>query len=206
MRNRLTTKNLVVFIPYIAVLVGLYLMGSIWAAIIGYHLAAAAVLFYNRGRLGEVKASRPSFSLVAVNAFIGLFAGALLFLLWPILGTTPDIGSWLYLLGLTSWAVFGAYYCAVNPIIEELLWRRYLETDSKFPDLNDFMFAGYHMLVLMLFIDWAWLVPAFALLVLASWIWGIAAKTRRGLVLITASHLLADVGIILAVYSRTIHF
>ena len=198
-RKRGFIRGLSPFIPYVTVLVGMYVTHSVWVAAIAYHVVAGAVLWGDRNRMPEQIALKPdSGALFGLNALIGLSTGVLLYALWPLLGVPKDIGARLGQLGLTSWLGFGIYYCSVNPLIEELFWRRYLETPSSFPARNDILFAGYHMLVLALFVDWKWLLAAFGLLVLASWIWGHTARTRKGILVITASHLLADLGIIIA--------
>ena len=138
--------------------------------------------------------------LILLNASIGLCTGVLLYLLWPILGVSQHFGDRLWSLGLTSWLAFGIYYCLLNPVVEELFWRRYLDTPSPYPTRNDALFAGYHMLVLALFMAWQWLPVVFALLALAAWIWRLTASHRNGTRLIIASHFFADVGIVVVGY------
>ncbi|MHB1458337.1 MAG: hypothetical protein ACYC0V_15625 [Armatimonadota bacterium] len=188
-------------IPYAAVLVGIYVLGNVWAAILGYHIGAVICMMLNRDlSSGQSQPDDRSASLAAFNMLVGLLAGILLYVLWPMLGISADFGARLNALGLTSWPAFGIYYCAANPIIEELFWHRNLETESPYPAWNDFMFAGYHMLVLALFMRWEWLIPSYILLVFASWIWGQTSRLKHGFPIIIASHLLADIGIIVTAY------
>ncbi|MHB1190581.1 MAG: hypothetical protein ACYC08_07055 [Armatimonadota bacterium] len=179
------------FIPYVAVLLGIYLLENAWVAAVGYHLGAAAVLLLAWRPKGR-KLPRCSPLLVGANAVIGVGTGVVLWALWPLLGMPENLGARFASLGIGSWFWFGLYYCTVNPLLEELFWRRYLSTPR-----SDILFAGYHMLVLALFVRWEWLLPAFALLALASHLWRRTAGTYGGVRLAAASHLLADVGIVL---------
>lgn len=200
------SDNLTPFIPYLAVLGGIYLLHSVWIAMIVYHLGMAATIWCCRNRGTGVSCQAGARTpLIVMNVLIGLCTGVFLYALWPILGTPQDIGLRLNRLGLTSWLVFGIYYCSVNPILEELFWRKSLATPSSLPARSDLLFAGYHMLVLALFMRWEWCAAAFVLLVLASWIWGITAKARGGIPMTAGSHFLADLGIVLAAYLRLLH-
>lgn len=192
-------------IPNVAVLIGIYVVKSIWFAILAYHLGVAAVLYLDRReRSGTGKRATISTPVVGINLLIGLCTGVLLYLLWPMVGVPGDLGPRLSRMGLTSWAVFGTYYCLANPVLEELFWRRYLASPSIFPTLNDALFAGYHMLVLAPFMHWGWLMATFALLVCASCIWRYSIRYPRGLPVIILSHFLADLGIVLVGYLRTL--
>jgi hypothetical protein len=173
-------------------------MHNVWIAAVSYHLAIGALLWHDRSwRKRKNHIDGNSRLLIVLNALIGVFTGVLLYVLWPVLGVSLDFGARLSQMGLTSWLIFGIYYCAVNPITEELFWRRYLAISSRYLAWNDLWFAGYHMLVLGLFVRWQFLPISFALLVFASWIWGRTAGQRNGMLLITASHFFADLGIIL---------
>ncbi len=206
MKKSSIIKNLTPVIPYLAVLCGIYLLHSVWIAMILYHLGMAAAIWRYRSQWTVVSPQAGARkNLVALNVLLGLCTGLVLYAIWPVLGAPQDIGLRLSRLGLTSWPLFGLYYCTVNPILEELFWRESLETPSSLPARNDILFAGYHMLVLALFIRWEWCIAAFVLLVLASWIWGMTAKTRGGMVTAVVSHLLADLGIVLAAWMRIVY-
>lgn len=201
LKRSLFLRNLSSLIPYATVLIGIYLLRNVWIAILGYHMGVAIFLLFSRDRRsGEPRPADKSSLLTAFNIAVGLCTGILLYALWPLLGISANFGARLNVLGLTSWLAFGIYYCVVNPIVEELFWRKSLETDSRFPAWNDFMFAGYHMLVLALFIRWEWLIASYILLVFASWMWGQSSRLKHGFSIIIASHLLADIGIIIVAY------
>lgn len=188
-------------IPYMAVLLGLYLMHNVWVAAVCYHLGIVAVLLGSR-RTPVRSNLKLSWAVVGINLAIGVFTGLLLYLLWPMLGTPADLGSRLHGMGLTSWTAFGLYYCAANPVMEEFFWRRAIPNLSLLPSINDALFAGYHMLVLAFFMQWKWMVVSFVLLSIASCIWRFSVRQKHGLALIISSHFLADLGIILVGYLK----
>ncbi len=207
MKNTSAVKYFAPLIPYLAVLIGIYLIHNIWIAAVSYHLAVGVLLWCDRDWRNRKSRTKSNWKIMLMlNALIGVFTGVVLYVLWPIFGISPDFGARLNQMGLTSWLTFGIYYCAINPIFEELFWRRYLETPAQRPARSDFLFAGYHMLVLGLFMRWQWLPFAFVLLVFASWIWKHSARHRNGTLLVTSSHFLADLGIVLVGYLYAIRY
>ena len=65
---------------------------------------------------------------------------------------------------------------------------------------NDFLFAGYHLLVLVLFLEWIWILPALGVLLAAGWFWRQLRRRQGGLLLPVVSHMAADGGIMGVVY------
>jgi len=196
-------RNAAPFVPYLAVLAGMFLLHSAWAAVALYHLGMALVLHLDRGwdharKLG--KGAQP-FNLAAASLF-GLSGGALLYALWPLLGVPPEAGESLAVLGITkaAWPAFIAYFCLINPWLEEIYWRGYLGDSAIRPILNDALFAGYHVLVLASFVRWPWLIAVLAGLMVAGWLWRQQARRTGGLLAPMISHFLADAGVFVAVY------
>jgi membrane protease YdiL (CAAX protease family) len=112
------------------------------------------------------------------------------------------LGAELANMGLqnTPWLLFIFYYFIVNPILEELFWRGYLGSPNLKPAGSDFWYAGYHVLILVLFVDWPWIVLSFVTLVGAGWTWRQLARIYNGLTIPIVSHAAADAGIIGAVF------
>jgi len=194
------------FVPYLAVVVGMFGLHSAWGAVFGYHLGMMLVLSLDGGWPGARRfgAGMQPWPLTATGAF-GLSGGVLLYLCWPLLGLPPEFSQQLAALGISSatWPLFLAYFCLVNPWLEELYWRGYLGDDAWRPVWNDLFFAGYHLLVLSPFVWWPWLGVVLVGLVSAGWLWRQMARITRGLLIPLVSHFLADAAIMLTVYLFT---
>jgi membrane protease YdiL (CAAX protease family) len=193
-------------VPYMAVGLGLLAFHNAWAAILLYHGAIAAVVILSKRVVPFRQIIRGSGSaLLIISAAIGAMGGALIYLLWPLLSVPPDINSYMQSIGLTntSWPYFIAYYVLVNPILEEYYWRGFLGSSAKHPVINDFMFAGYHILVLAGKVGAWWLVLAFAVLGCGGWYWRQVSRISGGLLAATLSHMAGDITVILAIYWMT---
>lgn len=195
-------KTLAPAIPYLAVVVGLYLLESAWAAILLYH--AGLVTVVTLGKPGGVThALRWGWHARAAVAgsIVCAAGGVLIYLLWPHIalegGTLSETLSRVGLAG-TSWWLFGVYFVAVHPVLEEIGWRGYLAPARQGPHPIDVAFAGYHVLVLVLFVKPFWVVIAFAVLVIASWGWRWVVRWKSGLGVVLASHAAANLSIFLA--------
>jgi len=191
------------FLPYLAVLAGLYWLHSAWVAILLYHLGMIALLTgakqWSRARS---LISGCALWQVPVMALGGISAGAILFFLWPLMGISATFGTHLAGLGLTStrWPFFFGYFILINPWLEELYWRDYLGNASRFLSWNDLFFAGYHLLVLAFFVCWYWLLLTLCVLVAVAWFWRQLARQNGGLCAPMLSHLFADAGTITVIY------
>ena len=191
-------------VPYVAVLIGVHLLKSGWAAILLYHAGMLALL----PLLGGLRPLRACARGWSARAFVLLVipclsSGPALFVLVPYVAPSLDLGAALDSLGLRggSWLVFMAYYAIVNPWLEEGYWRGVLASSSPSITASDVFFGGYHVLVLVYFIAWWWGLLVAALLMGVAWVWRKVA-TRCGGVLIPAlTHLAADASVILAVHA-----
>ncbi len=193
-------------VPYLAVGVGLLVFHNAWAAILTYHAGMAAVIFFSKpvAPFKQIIQSA-TYKLLILSVAIGASGGVLLYLLWPLLSVPPDINIYMRSIGLTAevWPYFVAYYVLVNPAFEEYYWRGYLGSTVKRPALNDFLFAGYHLIALAGNVDLLWLVVVFLVLCGAAWYWRQISRLTEGLLAATLSHMAADVTVILAIYSMT---
>ncbi|MHB0936468.1 MAG: CPBP family glutamic-type intramembrane protease [Armatimonadota bacterium] len=191
------------YVPYLAVIAGMYLLHSAWASVFLYHLGMAGVLLVER-RWGEARKLGAGLQPLQMTAtgFFGLSGGVLLYLLWPLLGLPAGFADSLANLGITKavWPLFLGYFCLVNPWLEEVYWRGYLRDDAARPVPNDALFAGYHVLVMASFVWWPWLIVVLLGLTGAGWLWRQQARLTKGLVVPMVSHLIADASILLTVY------
>jgi membrane protease YdiL (CAAX protease family) len=191
-------------IPYVAVVVGMYLLNSAWASILLYHLGMAAVLTATRQwKIGRLPQTTPEILVMAAIAIASAGVGLLIYYFWFLIrldGVALD--QELMRLGLVNapWFIFIVYYFTVNPVFEEIFWRGYLGNPQPTLTRNDVFFAGYHVLVVLGFARWPWIIASFVALMATAWFWRQLARRYRGVFIPIISHAAADAGIIFALY------
>jgi membrane protease YdiL (CAAX protease family) len=190
------------FVPYAAVLCGVYWLGSAWVAILLYHAGAIAVLSLSRER--RQPPARRSSPLLYATILIFAAGGAILYAIWPMVASEAEVSARLAEFGLSraSWIWFAVYFCAVNPIVEELLWRGFLGPDCTCLHRNDVLFGGYHGLVAAAFVGPIWILPVVVACAFAGWLWRMLRLQSGGLMVPWLTHVAADVSIAAAVYFR----
>jgi len=183
---------------------GLYILSSAWAALLIYHLGLVLLIVFDGRRSSWRRlllGIRPWPLLSAV--VVCLLSGPLVFVLWEFMAleATVDPGAVLARYGLsgTSWACFIIYFVVVNPALEELFWRDYLGPAIPRLSLMDVAFAGYHVLVLCLFIKWLWVFVGFSVLAVTGCLWRRLSIEQHGLAIPWISHTVADASILIAV-------
>lgn len=202
MRDR-ATNIIQASTPTVAVAVGLYAIRNAWVAILLYHAVLVAVLAAGnwRGPLHSVRKGWRPWAVWAA-AVAGALAGVMIYLLWPIIDATPaGLGDAMEDYGLygTTWIVFAVYYSTLHPLLEELFWRGGFMSRSKYPSWRDAGFAGYHVVVVRLFVGPVWVGVIFVVLVLVAWMWRQAVLRFGGLGVPLASHVVADASIVTAI-------
>jgi hypothetical protein len=192
---------LAIALPYTAVFLGLYVLRNAWAAILLYHMGMVTLLRLG-GQEGLLRTASRGWSTPAA-AGIGIVFSAgvlLLVLLWGTISRDHiDLAETLTSLHLSGayWWLFAAYYVTVHPVLEEIFWRGYLNRAHRSPVVTDIAFAGYHVLVLCIFIKWPWALVSFGVLLFASWSWRKLAARYCGLSVSIASHAAADLSVIM---------
>lgn len=191
-------------IPYVAVVIGMVLLRSGWAAIGLYHLGICGFVMATRGPK-EFKRLLTGWDAPAALAIVPLFAasGVAVHLLWPLARSAEsDLSSSLAAFGLhgAAWLAFAVYYSLVNPWLEELMWRGILAEKGYWGWFSDILFAGYHLLVLRFFVEPPWLLLAMVILVLAGTAWRTIMRKCGGLLMCVIAHFVADVSIIGVAY------
>ncbi|MCG8480368.1 MAG: CPBP family glutamic-type intramembrane protease [Spirochaetales bacterium] len=197
---RLAITNRWFFIPYAAVAVGVYFLHSAWVAVALYH---GGILLYlvATGRTIEVRGlvlSRRILTVVSLSAFA--VSGLLFFVMLPHVLLPGYIDERLASYGLSgrSFVVFVGYFSLVNPLLEELFWRLYPARTVNL--LDDVLFAGYHPMVLALFMRPVFVVISFFALIALSRYWSYIKVSEGKHLYIIATHVLGDFSIILSVY------
>lgn len=197
-------RHIAPVIPYGAVLLGLFVFQSAWASIVLYHLGIVLVLWLTGSwSLGQSIKTRYDVIMLIIMIVISFTAGVFIYWLWPLLRLAElQLATELSNLGLNGlpWLIFIVYYFMVNPILEELFWRGYLGSPSLSVVPNDIWFAGYHVLVLLSFVQGWGIIISFLVLVATAWLWRQLARRHQGLIIPIASHAAADASIIGAVY------
>jgi hypothetical protein len=193
-----------VVLPYLAVFLGMITLRSAWGALVGFHLTLLPLLV-TRGQTISPRFLVPvSKRILLPVAAAGLFAGLGLWLIWSYAGLSSDFPMRVAALGLSGliWLPFIAYFTLVNPWLEEAYWRDVLTSPSPYPTLVDFLFAGYHLFILSLFVGPVWMLFAFAILAVASWLWRQVSRYTGSLMPAVLSHMLADFSILMVLYLK----
>jgi len=190
-------------LAYLAVGIGLYTFHSAWGALMGFHVAIIVSLLI-------AKPDIPISTLFKSNNIKWVFlsillcgsSGATLYFFWDLLVFANDFSEQITSLGLnsSSWLFFIAYFTLVNPFLEEYFWRGYSGNKTKSLHRSDFLYAGFHALILYGKVQVFSIVYALILLVLAGWFWRQTFREDEGLLASVLGHMAADLTILITVY------
>jgi hypothetical protein len=190
--------------PYLAVWLGLYLFHSGWAAILGYHAGIILLVTLAKAwpKLSDFHPNAPMWK-VALFALTGLSAGVVVYFLWPFVYVSPAFSDALLDWGLTPrvWPVFILYSGLVNPWLEEIFWRGWLGSAATHPIWQDFIFGGFHLVILAPFISLFWMAIALLILAFSGWLWRQVDRVEQSMLATSLFHMAADVSILLVVWS-----
>ncbi|HSB02539.1 MAG TPA: CPBP family glutamic-type intramembrane protease [Anaerolineales bacterium] len=193
--------------PYLAVGSGIFWFRNAWAALLGFHLAILLSLLLARSRF-PVKIIFKSNQIrwVALSILLSGSVGIFLYLFWSSFGIASDLSAHIAALGLNSanWIAFIAYFSLVNPFLEEYFWRGYLGSPTKKPYISDFVYAGFHALILVGSLPVASVIYSLTVLVLAGWFWRQIAREDGGLLAPVLGHMAADFTILMTVYRMSL--
>ena len=194
-------------LAYLAVGVGLFVFHSAWGALLGFHASIIVPLLIAKPAipLRILLINKDSKWILLSILFCG-GSGLTLYFIWNSLGFANDFSSQVASLGLTAsnWTLFIAYIKLVNPFIEKYFWRGYLGNKTKSLQISDFLFAGFHVLILINKVQAMSIVFGLSILVLAGWSWRQIAREEGGLLAPVLSHMAADFTIRVVVYRMVI--
>ncbi len=189
-------------VPYLTVPVGLYALRSAWVAILLYHAGMLAVLALARPAGAWRALTRGWQPAWVAGAFLLSAAlGPAFLALESVLGLDGDrLWPALAAFGLTgaAWPAFILYYGSVHPVLEEVYWREFVVRGASRPLIVDVAFAAYHGLVLICFVPWIGAVAAVVGLLVVAIAWRRIAVRQGGLGVPLASHVAADLSLMLA--------
>jgi len=190
MINNLKT-SIKLLAPYIAVGIFWCIFKNGWLAILAYHIQ---IVLWSR-HIPNMSLPKPKrIMLIAMPATL---AGPLLYFLLPYI-TQTELSVWLkeYHLSGLSLALMIPYFGLVHPILEQIHWEPLREQTIT----SHFAFAGYHVLVLYSLLTIPWVASCFIVLTITSFMWYKVTLQSKTLAIPVASHILADLGIVIVAW------
>ena len=188
---------------YSAVAVGLFQFQSAWGALFGFHVAIVGSLLIARPKIPvSILFKNQNYKWILLSTLLCGSSGVMLYLFWKYFGIAPDLSTQLAVLGLNpqTWILFIAYFALTNPFIEEYFWRGYLGSPIKNLHISDFLYAGFHGLILINKVPtWA-ILFALGTLVIAGWLWRQIQREDEGLLAPVLGHMAADLTILSVIF------
>lgn len=188
---------------YFAVSIGLFQFHSAWAALIGFHLAIIISLLMAKPNIPiNILLTNTGIKWILISMLLCGSSGVTLYFLWEYFGFANDLSSQVKSLGLNSsnWILFITYFALVNPFVEEYFWRGYLGALTKGLHISDFLYAGFHALILIGKVRVSSMIYALTMLILAGWLWRQIFREDKGLIAPVLGHMTADFSILITVY------
>ena len=200
-------KWLTTIFPYLAVGLGLFWFHNAWIALLGFHFAIIISLLFARPHI-PIKTLFESNNArwILLSILLCGSSGFSLYLFRNFFGIVSDLPTQTESFGLTrsTWLLFVTYFVLVNPFVEEYFWRGFLGNSTKSLYSSDFLYAGFHALVLFGNVRTGPIIYSLIVLTLAGWFWRQIAREDKGLLAPVFGHMAADLTILLAVYQMTI--
>jgi len=190
-------------LAYLAVGLGLFQFHSAWGALLGFHFVIIVSLLIARPNIPvTVLFKSTNIKWIVLSILLCGSSGVSLYFLWDKFGFANDLSGQVAALGLSTsnWPLFIAYFALVNPFVEEYFWRGYLGSLTKSPYLSDFLYAGFHGLILIAKVQTISIVFALTVLAFAGWFWRQIAREDHGLLAPVLGHMTADFTILMTVY------
>jgi len=192
-------------LAYLAIGIGLFAFHSAWGALLGFHFAILISLWITRPNIPFsilFKSTNPKW--IWLSLLLCGSSGITLYYSWNLFRFVPDFSAQVAAWGLNkhSWIPFITYFSLVNPFVEEYFWRGYLGSEAKSLHITDFIYAGYHAMIIINKVHLLAVVYCMGVLVAAGWLWRQIKHKDQGLLAAVIGHMAADFIILLAVFLR----
>jgi len=191
---------------YAAVGLGLFFFRNAWIALLIFHLAIILSVSIAKPNIPiKILFRSQDIKSILISVLLCGSSGITLYFLWNKFGITNDLSAHVEAMGLNSskWIPFLTYFTLANPWIEEYFWRGYLGSKTTNVTTSDFLYAGFHGLILLNNVRTDMILYSLAVLTLAGWFWRQIARADGGLLAPVLGHMVADFSILMAVYWRT---
>jgi hypothetical protein len=194
-------------LAYLAVGIGLFLFHSAWGALLGFHFVIIVSLLIARPNIPiRVLFKSTNIQWIFLSILLCGSSGVSLYFLWDKFKFANDFSVQVEALGLntSTWPAFIAYFALVNPFVEEYFWRGYFGNQTKNLYLYDFIYSGFHFLILVNKVHSYSIIFGLSVLVFAGWLWRQIARDDHGLLAPVLGHMAADFSILFVVYKMTV--
>jgi membrane protease YdiL (CAAX protease family) len=189
---------------YLAVGLGLFLFHNAFGALMGFHAAIILSLLVAKPKVPlSILWKSTTIKWILLSILLCGGSGVMLYFTWDWFGAVSDLPARVegYDLNSSTWMPFIVYFTLVNPLVEEYFWRGYLGSETKSLHISDFLYSGFHGLILLGKVQTSSIVLSLTLLVLVGWFWRQLYREDKGLLAPVLGHMAADFTILMAVYS-----
>ena len=190
---------------YLAVGIGVFQFHNAWGALLGFHAAILISLLIARPNIPiSILFKSQNIKWIILSILLCGSSGVTLYFLWNQFGVVSDITKQTESFGLNpqTWLPFLIYFALVNPFVEEYFWRGYLGSPTKTLYPSDFLYAGYHGLILLGKVQIGMIMYSLGALILAGWLLRQIAREDQGLLAPLLGHMAADLTILTTIYIK----
>ena len=188
---------------YLAVGIGLFWFQQAFLTLLGFHVAIIVSLLLARSQTPiKILFKSRNIRWVLLSLLVCGSSGVFLYFFWSAFGIAGDLSTHVRALGLmpTTWPLFITYFVAVNPLLEEYFWRSYLGSPTRNVHASDFLYSGFHGLILLGKMQTSAILYSLIVLVGAGWFWRQIGREDGGLLAPVLGHMAADFTLLMVVF------